>query len=195
MTCYVDRLSAVARRTASMVLCLLLVACGGGGSPLPQSPDVALDNPGSGANIMKVYVDAGPNRNEVNRLYTDITICQPGTNNCQTIDQVLVDTGSTGLRILASEINSTLVPTPLMNDGQRLLNCVQFLDGSHGWGPMARVDLKLGGETIANLPVQLMGDADYASTASNCGAAVDALINASELGAKAVLGISYFTND
>lgn len=196
MTCCVERLSAMSRRVASMVMCLVLVACGGGGSPLPQSPDVVLENPSSGANVMKVYVDAGPGNNEVNRLYTDITICQPGsTTNCQTIEHVLVDTGSTGLRILSSALNSGLTPTPITSSNQRLVNCVQFLDGSHAWGPMARVDLQLGGETISNLPVQLMGDAAYASTASRCGAAEDALTSASELGAQAVLGISHFAND
>jgi hypothetical protein len=35
-----------------------------------------------------------------NMLQTSVTICVPGTNTCQTIDNIQVDTGSQGLRIL-----------------------------------------------------------------------------------------------
>jgi len=35
-----------------------------------------------------------------NMLQTSVTICVPGTSTCQTIDNIQVDTGSQGLRIL-----------------------------------------------------------------------------------------------
>nr|WP_249193126.1 DUF3443 family protein [Burkholderia cenocepacia] len=48
-------------------------------------------------------VTVGPNPwNAQNVLYTSVTICMPGTSNCQTIDNVLVDTGSFGLRLFNS---------------------------------------------------------------------------------------------
>src|ERR1700690_3643354 len=62
-------------------------------------------------NVQPIRVNGGPNAQtaaSVNQLYTDVTICIPGTSNCQTVSDVLVDTGSTGLRLLASEVKLTL---------------------------------------------------------------------------------------
>ncbi len=52
-------------------------------------------------NVQPITVNAGPANNYANGLFTSVTICVPGsTSNCQTIDGVLVDTGSSGLRVL-----------------------------------------------------------------------------------------------
>ncbi len=83
---------------------VVLTACGGGGgggSGIASSNSLA-------ANAMRVTVDAGPagTNYNVNRLYADVTICQAGNSRlCQTIDHVLVDTGSTGLRVLSTVLN------------------------------------------------------------------------------------------
>src|SRR6266446_6343742 len=57
-------------------------------------------------NIQPVVVDYGPTVNGQpagynNALYTTVEICVPGTSTCQSIDHVLVDTGSSGLRIVS----------------------------------------------------------------------------------------------
>ena len=95
-----------------------LSACGGGSGGM-SAPAGAAGNatPGSNngltpaagtalaANVLPVTVDKGPAGNNVNRLYTEVTICQAGsTTLCQTIDHVLVDTGSTGLRLLSEVV-------------------------------------------------------------------------------------------
>ena len=60
-------------------------------------------------NVQPITVNAGPANNYANGLFTSVTICVPGsTANCQTIDGVLVDTGSSGLRILSSALTLTL---------------------------------------------------------------------------------------
>lgn len=41
-------------------------------------------------------------------LTTSVTVCVPGTSNCVTIDNVQVDTGSQGLRVLASQLPASL---------------------------------------------------------------------------------------
>ena len=57
-----------------------------------------------------------------NRMVVRLTVCDPGTDHCATIDDIMVDTGSTGLRIEASAIPSTLnlpsrsSPTTLSRD-------------------------------------------------------------------------------
>ncbi len=39
-----------------------------------------------------------------NRLLVSVTVCEPGTERCARIDDVMVDTGSTGLRLKASAV-------------------------------------------------------------------------------------------
>ena len=52
-------------------------------------------------NVQPITVNAGPANNYANGLFTSVTICVPAsTVSCQTIDGVLVDTGSSGLRVL-----------------------------------------------------------------------------------------------
>ena len=185
------------RWAALLVMTLVLLACGGGGAP--PSASSGLPKPTRGANVMPGYVDAGPGNNEVNRLYTDVTICQPGNpGNCQTIDHVLVDTGSTGLRLLAGLVNTSITQTRV-NTGNAtpLLNCTQFLDGSYAWGPVARVDLRIDGQTVSDLPVQLMGDNSVSNLDGGCSGngQYTAILDVDGLGAKGILGISYFAQD
>jgi Protein of unknown function (DUF3443) len=69
--------------------------------------------PGSGTNQIPVVVDAGPNPaivSVINALYASVILCAPGsTTNCQTIDHLLVDTGSSGVRILAPVLQPGLL--------------------------------------------------------------------------------------
>jgi len=64
-----------------------------GGTPTPTPTPVN--------NTLAIAVNAGPTNNDVNELLTTVTICVPGTTSCQSIPNVLVDTGSTGLRLIA----------------------------------------------------------------------------------------------
>src|SRR5256885_10929936 len=93
---------------ASLTLSLLLCACGGGGESEPVSIP----------NAQALSVGPGPSNN-VNLLFTSVQICTPGSSsNCQTIDHVLVDTGSSGLRSFSSLANSSLA-SPRAKDGLR----------------------------------------------------------------------------
>ncbi|MCX7226770.1 MAG: DUF3443 family protein, partial [Burkholderiales bacterium] len=87
---------------AVTLLSVSIAACGGGSSTPAKLPTVEVP---AGNNAIAVTVDRGPTGNNVNRLYTSVTICEPGSSSqCQTINHVLVDSGSTGLRLLASVI-------------------------------------------------------------------------------------------
>src|SRR5664279_5010150 len=52
-------------------------------------------------NVLPIVVDLGPLNNYANGSFATVTVCTPGTSTCQTIDHVLVDTGSIGLRLLS----------------------------------------------------------------------------------------------
>jgi hypothetical protein len=129
-----------------------LAACGGGGTPVgvPTPPP-------PGQNTQAITIDGGPLGGYANGAFTSVQVCQPGTSTCQTIDYVLVDTGSFGLRVLASQCTITL---PVLSDsnGNTLNNCVNFLDGSILWGNVAQADVKLAGEVASATSIQLIAN-------------------------------------
>ncbi len=59
-------------------------------------------------NVLPVVVNGGPTNNALNQLFASVTVCVPGTSNCQTISGILVDTGSVGLRVLSSALTLPL---------------------------------------------------------------------------------------
>jgi hypothetical protein len=110
---------------------------------------------GAGPNVAALNVNSGPAANAANIAYISVTLCVPTTTTCQTVDNIQVDTGSVGLRILQSAIPA--LPLPTITDtttGQTLQNCVQFGDGSYLWGPVQQADIKIGGEVASSVPVQ-----------------------------------------
>jgi hypothetical protein len=107
----------------------------------------------------------GPSGGYVNGIWTTLTICVPGsTTNCQTLDNVLVDTGSVGLRVL----NSALTTVPASSLGANLINgsqlqeCVQYGDTSYTWGPVMLADVGIAGEKASKVPIQVIGGNTYA---------------------------------
>ena len=87
----------------------------------------------SGANVVAVVVDQGAqNVGYTNGLFAAVTVCVPDTSSCQTIDHLLVDTGSVGLRILESELTLDL-PAAKNASGSALAECSPFIDGT-AWG-------------------------------------------------------------
>jgi hypothetical protein len=203
---------------AAVMVCLTLIlnACGGGGGgsgPTSTSPLISNSNPIIGAaisgnNVMTVTVDSGPAGSYylVNRLFASVKICLPGTQTCQTLDHVLVDTGSTGLRVIYSALNPAMqngIAPINSNAGGTLFNCVKFLDGSFAWGPVAIADVTLGSKAASNLPIQVIADSHYAGLSSNCstgGSEITSVngsnsIDPSALGATGILGISHLRQD
>lgn len=190
-----------------VMMAALLTACGGGGggdatvsasagTPASSgSGSVPAAGPALASNVIAVTVDRGPAGINVNRLYTDVTICQPGTTLCQTINHVLVDTGSTGLRLLSGVLSPSLGLGKVASaSGLPLLACARFLDNSFAWGPVVTADITLGGKTVAAMPVQVVADSDFTSLARSCssGAAIDTVAS---LGAKGILGLGLFKED
>jgi hypothetical protein len=177
---------------AALLLTLTAAGCGGGGGggSLPEATASPLL---TGPNVQALVVDAGPagaTSRMGNILYTSVTVCEPGGGNCKTVDHILVDTGSSGLRVLASELATLTLAPVTVNAGQPLLNCVQFLDGSYMWGAVATAEIHLSAEVAANLPIQLVqtsATSPNAPTAcANGGVANDTVAG---FGAKGILGL------
>lgn len=174
---------------------LLTTACGGGGGGGGSSAIVAVDSTPAATNVQPVAVIGGP-ANSINLLMTSVKICTPGsTTACQTIDNILVDTGSVGLRIMASELDGSAVPTTVPSPtGQPLVQCQQFADG-FTWGPVKRVDVRIAGELASNIPIQIVGDTAHPTVPNACTATGNNNSTVADFGAKGVLGIGFFQED
>ena len=93
-----------------------------------------------------------------NRMLVSVTVCEPGTERCARIDDVMVDTGSTGLRLEASSVPDWLRLPPFSGpDGKPLAECLRFVHDT-AWGPLRRADVRLGGLTAKALPLQVIDD-------------------------------------
>jgi Protein of unknown function (DUF3443) len=196
-----------------MFASLVLAGCGGGGGTTTSSSGSSGSGTTStGYNVVNATVDQGPSGltaagyAAVNIMYVNVTICVPGsTTNCQTIDHVQVDTGSQGLRILASVVNSSLLSalSPVTVNGGALAECTQFVDG-YSWGPIVTADMHIGGsdtattgETAASLPVQLIGSGSYAVPADCSNGSVNTTSEdtVASFGANGIIGIGLFDED
>ena len=92
---------------------------------------------GTGSNVASIVVNSGPgagppaNRPYINGAFASVTVCVPGsTSQCQTIGGILVDTGSPGLRILASALTVSLPQQTI--GGAPVVECTPFADGFTG---------------------------------------------------------------
>ena len=189
-----NSLLTAALRSGALLLCLAVGSCGGdslgGGSSSGGSGTVA-----PSANVASVTVSAGPaGVNAINTLYTSVTVCVPGTTTCQTIDNIQVDTGSYGLRLLSQVVTLTL-PVATAQGGGGLVECTEFVDG-YSWGPVALVDLQVSGETASSVPVQIIGDSRYPTAPIDCSSPAPQSENTvATFGANGILGIGPFAQD
>jgi hypothetical protein len=143
-----------------------------------------------------MVVDAGPAAavGNVNVPYVTVTICTPGGASCQTIDHVSVDTGSSGLRILASALPAGFnLPQAQDGSGQPLNECLQFADG-YSWGSVRTADLKVAGEQASGIAIQLIGDPAAPAAPASCVSGPSENTVAA-FGANGLLGVAVFHED
>lgn len=177
---------------AALIGVSLLAACGGGSNIAPGPPVT-----GAAANVQPITVDAGPvalPNPDVNTLFTTVTVCMPGsTTSCQTIDHVQVDTGSSGLRILASALTLNL-PQQIDGSGHAILECTQFVDG-FSWGPVRTADVQISGELAPAIAIQVIGDTAYPTVPTDCSSSGTAENTVQTFGANGILGVGPFISD
>jgi Protein of unknown function (DUF3443) len=180
-------------RTVAVLQVVMMAGCGGSSSPSSTA------SPGSTPidNTVTVTVDGGPvpDENVFNALYTSVQVCVPGsTTQCQTISGVLVDTGSSGLRLLSSALSLPL-PGATGPTGNPLAECLQFSNSST-WGAVKKGDAKLAGEIASSIPIQIIGDTSAGSEPSACSNdGFPANNDLESLGANGVLGVGNFIQD
>ncbi|MGF6772739.1 hypothetical protein P3T18_005233 [Paraburkholderia sp. GAS199] len=203
-----------------------LASCGGGGGSQsstsgasavsPASNPAATNAPSGSAaagnsasvpqstipNVQPIAVNTAPGLTR-NVLTTSVTVCQPGTSNCATIDNVQVDTGSHGLRILASALPSgmTLAAVDSGGNGGNGANaatisgeCAVF-GGGYTWGAVRSADVRMAGQLAAALPIQIIADPAVPTVPTDCAGAGPAMQTLTSLRANGILGVGLFDAD
>jgi hypothetical protein len=121
------------------------------------------------SNVMTITVNGAlcdPNTSAgyPNKPCVQVTLCDPNTLACQTINDVLLDTGSYGFRVFKSVL--TLPLQQVASGTGSLAECVQFADFSSLWGPVMLANIKLGNEPQVQVPIQVV-DASFAAIPSS----------------------------
>jgi hypothetical protein len=112
-------------------------------------------NANNTATVTVGFGGLGPSGQYVNGIFTTVIVCAPASiSNCITVPNVLVDSGSIGLRVLESALGSVETALiPVADSGNNpLQECIQFADFSYVWGPVALANVKVAGEIAAQIP-------------------------------------------
>jgi hypothetical protein len=201
----------VRRRAAvwASALLLLLSACGGGGggggsssssssSSTTTTTTTSLStsctsSTASSGNAIPVSVcgATGTYSSFVNIPYVSVTVCATSdTSQCTTVNNVLLDTGSTGLRLFASKLTAVSLSAQT-SGGSPVGECAAFGSGVT-WGAVKTAYVRLAGEVTASaIPIQVINDnASFAAIGSSCTAHGSSMNSPGLLGANGILGIN-----
>ena len=175
-----------------------LVAIAGCGSSSTTSSSATTTTASGSSNVMSIAVNGGPLGGYPDAAFASATVCAPGsTTNCVTINGLLVDTGSTGLRVFQSEVASLNLPTVNASNGSPAYDCVNFIDGSYMWGQVEQADVSLGSETAAKVPIQVISDSST-GVPTSCSEGEGGTQNVNKvnlLGANGILGVGIEPTD
>jgi hypothetical protein len=127
-------------------------------------------------------------------LTTSVTVCQAGTGNCATVDDIQVDTGSNGLRILASALPASIA-LPAVPSGSGVTGeCAAFGSG-YAWGAVRTADVRMAGQLAASIPIELIADATLPAVPADCASAGPAMQTVAGMRGNGILGVGLFTSD
>ena len=136
------------------------------------------------ANSLSVTVAESLN-GQSNMPYVSVTICEPGTYNCKTIHNILLDTGSSGLRIFASAVKSLNLGLPSPN----LYECPDFGSGVT-WGAVKIADIRMAGELASSMAIQVIDDGNNVIVPSACSNGQPINQTPAVMGANGIIGVS-----
>jgi hypothetical protein len=165
----------------------LLAGCGGDNGDRNGSSAPA-------ANVIAVSIGDSNVCTTINELCAAVTICQPGTSNCQTVSNILVDIGSVGLRVFGSVLSIPLTQA-VDAQGRQVGECTFFADGGTTWGSVQVADVVLGSAPAVRVPIQLIAPtfAGQSSSRNPCNDVVDADPTVANF--NGILGIGLFRQD
>ena len=168
-------------------------------SVIPAAVPVPLVNgltlpPLTGDNVVSLSVNGSicSHPSYPNKPCVAVTVCD-SANTCKTINDILLDTGSYGLRIF----DSVLSTAPALNldsvtsGANPIAECVQYGDGSKQWGPVKIAKIQLGNEPFVTVPIQVV-DSSFYGMNTKCR---DAMTSPADGGMNGILGLGLFQHD
>jgi hypothetical protein len=171
-------------------LVLTLVAGCGGGSGGAGSSSVNSGSP-TADNLVPITVNGSlcSANSYPNKPCVSVKICTAGGSGCQTINDILLDTGSYGLRIFKQVLTVSL---PQVSAGSgSLAECIQYADGSSDWGQVQMASVILGNEPAVQVPIQVI-DSTFGTAPPGCQNADKSPVDA---GFNGILGVGFFAQD
>jgi hypothetical protein len=182
-----------------MVIAISCSNNSGPNNPCSADPATPASTAPTGSNYMQITVNGslctlGSSVNYPNEPCASVTICNPSApSSCQTISNILVDTGSFGLRLFSSVV--TLPLAAEMNSGATVADCVVFGDGSSEWGSVVLANVVLGGQTATNVPIQLI-DPNFGTPPGACSSSQGIPdTSPQEAGFNGILGVGNLAQD
>jgi hypothetical protein len=171
---------------AAVFVCLLVGCSSGDDDGGPRGP--------AGPNVLPVSIGTSSVCRTINVLCGSVTICQPGTSNCQTVSDMLIDIGSVGVRVFGSVLSTPLTQSEDAQ-GRPLGVCAFFADGTTTWGPVQIADVVLGGSPAVRAPIQVIAPSFGGQSVSSnpCNDTVDE--DPQETSFNGILGIGLFKED
>jgi hypothetical protein len=144
-----------------------------------------------GNNVLPITVNGSlcSTNSYINKPCVSVTVCTPGTSTCQAVEDILLDTGSYGLRLFKQALNVSLVQAT--GSSGSLAECVQFGDGSSDWGPVQIGSVILGNEPAVQVPIQVI-DSTFGALPAACRNADQSPAAA---GFNGILGVGPFAQD
>jgi len=175
--------------TLISVILALVAGCGGGGSG--GGSGGTTPPPTQTNNVLSITVNGAlcSANSYPNKPCVTVTVCSPGTSTCQTISDILLDTGSVGLRIFKQALSVPLTQETV--SAGSLAECIQFGDGSSNWGPVQMASVILGNEPAVQIPIQVI-DATFGTLPVPC---QNADHSPADAGFNGILGVGLFLQD
>ena len=203
-------------RTGVFVVAWSLTSCGGSsgggssrnnstqGAPVTAVHFAAKSFPTIGTstgNTISIGVNdttqcAGRGHSILNLPCVTVTICSiSNPTDCQSINNILLDTGSYGLRVFQSVINSTVLSglVPVSNGANQLGECVVYGDGSSDWGPVEYAYVQLGGEPKVGIPIQVI-NSNFQTPPALC-QTPNSIPETAPVNFNGILGVGYLAQD
>lgn len=151
-----------------------------------------------GGNVITLDVGAAYANSLTTRL-ASVTVCIPGTATCNTIGPLLVDTGSTGLRVDSAHLTARglgALATTTDSYGNLQGTCVVYGDASYHWGPVKSASVQLGSEVAATMPIQSI-DYNFGDAGAQCQQNAGMVVHQDSFTAnyKGIIGIKFFKQD
>jgi hypothetical protein len=176
-----------------LLSCLAGISGCGGSTESNTGINPVTPTPSGTNNVASISVSSSP-AGLSNIPVTSVTVCSPGTSTCATIGGILVDAGSSGLRILSSALPSGFSLPKQTNSGNPVVECFEFVS-SETWGPVETADIRIAGEQASSTPIQIIGEPDFSNIPESCSSNGPPEQTQADLGANGILGIGNFIQD